>query len=280
MDNSDELMNFECIRKIGQGAHGDVYLTQKGNQLFAVKITKVEENRIPSSFLREASILRELNHENVITLVQAWIANNAYIVTPYHHYNLKNIHIDGNILSNIMEQLLEGLDYIHKCGFIHMDIKPSNIVISADGRVKYIDFGLSSKANCYDKELYVITRWYRPPELLLGCEQYDKSVDIWSLGCVFDELFLGKPILMGKCQSDQITKIFQLCGTPNNEIWPGVEQFPNFPDKAEKFQSSFDQRHIDIDLESFELLQAMLQCNPQNRMTAHNCLRYKKGCHA
>jgi len=74
----------------------------------------------------------------------------------------------------------------------------------------------------------VITLWYRAPEILLGEKIYTTSVDLWSTGAIIGEMMALKPIFPGDCEIDQIFRIFQTLGTPNESIWPGVGKLPDF----------------------------------------------------
>lgn len=112
-----------------------------------------------------------------------------------------------------MHQLLSALEHCHSLGVMHRDIKCANLLVNNDGILKMADFGL---ANLYQpgnrqprKPLTsrVVTLWYRPPELLLGSTDYAATVDLWSVGCVFAELFRGKPILQGRTEVIIASKI-------------------------------------------------------------------------
>ena len=105
-------------------------------------------------------------------------------------------------------------------------MKSANLLISKGGILKIADFGLARSIESErlsdiehvvphrDYTNLVVTRWYRPPELLLGERRYTTSIDMWGAGCILGEMLKGKPILMGSSDVDQLDLIFKLCGTP------------------------------------------------------------------
>ena len=131
---------------------------------------------------------------------------------------------------NYLWQILSGLLACHSNRIIHRDLKTQNILIDDKGQIKIADFGLARGFTVPFPELTheVVTLWYRAPEILLGQTNYTPSVDIWSVGCIYAEMLLGKPLFEGECEIDQIFKIFQVLGTPNETTWPGVTALPDF----------------------------------------------------
>ena len=103
---------------------------------------------------------------------------------------------------------------MHSINILHRDIKPENVLISKTNQVKLCDFGFARTipSNRLMTD-YVATRWYRPPELLLGKDDYDKSIDIWSVGCVLAEMIDGQPLFSGENDLDQLYLIQKCLGS-------------------------------------------------------------------
>lgn len=149
--------------------------------------------------------------------------------------------------------------------------------------MKLADFGLARPFDESGRQLTnrVITLWYRPPELLLGSQNYGPAVDMWSVGCIFAELLLRKPILPGRNEFEQIDLIFKTLGTPTEQTWPGLtklhyysmvstqcqQQYGNKPHPS-RFQEKFGM----LDKRAQELLGALLQMDPAKRITAKAAL--------
>jgi serine/threonine protein kinase len=123
-------------------------------------------------------------------------------------------------------QLLKGVHYMHMNKIVHRDLKSSNLLINRRGELKIADLGLARSWNSEMKRLTnrVITLWYRPPELLLGCMQYSTQIDMWSVGCIVAEMFRRSGLLKGGNEATQLDLIFRTCGHPTLEDWPNINQ--------------------------------------------------------
>jgi cyclin-dependent kinase 7 len=176
-----------------------------------------------------------------------------------------------------MLMIMRGVEACHDQWTLHRDLKPSNILVGADGQLKLADFGLARIHGSPNPRLtsQVITRWYRPPELLFAADQYGAGVDIWSAGCIFAELMLRMPYLPGDSDIDQLAKIFQARGTPTDESWPERNRLPAYipfspcpvPDHTKLFSAS--------SCAALALLDKMLALNPLLRPTAAEVLEHE-----
>eukprot|EP00957_Ditylum_brightwellii_P102582 7818458-Ditylum_brightwellii.AAC.1 len=124
------------------------------------------------------------------------------------------------------QQLLNGVHYMHTNKVIHRDLKASNILVNKRGELKIADWGLARSWNSEMKRLTnrVITLWYRPTELLLGCVEYTPKIDMWSVGCIIAELFRRSGFLKGANEASQLNLIFQIAGHPTEEDWPEIHK--------------------------------------------------------
>ncbi|KAK7707284.1 serine/threonine protein kinase, CMGC, CDC2/CDK subfamily [Diaporthe eres] len=169
----------------------------------------------------------------------------VYMATPYMDHDLSGLLDNPSItfteaqIKCYLVQLLEGLKYLHENKILHRDMKAANLLINNKGVLQIADFGL---ARLYDEPppvkgrgggegrrdytSLVVTRWYRPPELLLHLKKYTTAIDMWGVGCVFGEMLWGKPILAGESDHHQLEIIFDLCGTPTEDNMPGFRHLP------------------------------------------------------
>ena len=246
----------------------------------------LENEGIPSTALREITILRELKHPNIVRLLDVVLNNSKlYLLFEFvecdlrkYLINLKEKALDENLVKNFLYKILDAVAYCHSKKIIHRDLKPQNILTEKNGEiVKVADFGLARAFSIpirpYTKE--VLTLWYRAPELLLGINEYSTPVDIWSIGCIFAELILKQPLFKGEYEIEQLFKIFHVLGTPNKEIWPDVETLPNYSPDFPKFKPiKFEDYFIGLDKNGIDLLKQMLVYDPNQRITAKQALMH------
>ncbi|KAF6757633.1 Pkinase-domain-containing protein [Ephemerocybe angulata] len=284
-DQSD----YEVTKKLGEGTFGEVHKAiRKGTN----------EEGMPVTALREIKILKALKHPSIVDIQDMFVVRSTekdplsvYMVFPYMDHDLagllenERVTLQPSQIKLYMKQLLEGTEYMHRNHILHRDMKAANLLISNTGTLRIADFGLarsfdanvtkggSSKkyTNC------VVTRWYRPPELLLGARQYGGEVDIWGIGCVLGEMFQRRPILPGSSDLDQLEKIWFLCGTPTQHSWPNFDALPGC-DGVKRFNNSWPRRlrqsYESVGPETVDLLDKLLTCNPKERITAAQALEH------
>jgi len=184
----------------------------------------------------------------------------------------------------LIHQLLKAVEYLHQNDVMHRDIKSANILLSSEGSLKLADFGLAKQYDHFRK-MYtnkVVTLWYRAPELLLGSTKYNKSIDVWSIGCFLAELYVGKPIFPGDVEARQIDLIFKVCGTPDLESWPNLVDLKVFEELKPKNYKNDVETHFKshpiypekLDDVGIDLIKGMLSLNPDKRLTVEEWLAH------
>jgi len=180
-------------------------------------------------------------------------------------------------------QLIRGVAFCHASRVLHRDLKPQNLLVSADGILKIADFGLARTfgipVRSYTHE--VVTLWYRAPDVLLGSRKYSTPVDIWSCGCIFAEMQTGRALFPGKDDSDQILLIFKGLGTPTPETWPGMVELPNYKADLPPFPPKSREELVPgLEPIAHELLEQMLVYEHSKRESARALLNhpYLAGC--
>ncbi|KAF5753002.1 Mitogen-activated protein kinase 7 [Tripterygium wilfordii] len=280
------------IKPIGRGAYGVVCssINRETNEKVAIKkINNVFENRIDAlRTLRELKLLRHIRHENVIALKDVMVPihrntfKDVYLVYELMDTDLHQIIKSSQPLSNdhckyFLFQLLRGLKYLHSANILHRDLKPGNLLVNANCDLKICDFGLArtSRGNEQFMTEYVVTRWYRAPELLLCCDNYGTSIDVWSVGCIFAEILGRKPIFPGTECLNQLKLIINVLG---NQHEADLEFIDNR--KAKNYIKSLPySRGIHLshlyphaDPLAIDLLQRMLVFDPSKRISVTDAL--------
>ncbi|GIL45083.1 hypothetical protein Vafri_2023 [Volvox africanus] len=269
--------------------------------------------------LREVQLLKAVSHPNIIKLQSAFRTPSGRVCMVFEYggkstHQLLETRFPGGfpqpLLQRLTFQIVQALRYLHSQKIIHRDIKPANILVDSEGVLRLCDFGfaryLSSTNNPGavlssttrdgndaggdgggDSRLwtpYVITRWYRAPEVLLGMP-YGAQADVWSLGCTLAELAIGKPLLPGTSSLDQIGLIADLIGPLPNHMTARVTFPPTdklcsgvavpvggkvAPAAAEALRQRLGPQH---GAEFLDLLTACLKIDPRERPTVEQLLR-------
>ncbi|KDE03944.1 CMGC/CDK protein kinase [Microbotryum lychnidis-dioicae p1A1 Lamole] len=256
-----------------------------------------ESDGMPITSLREIRILKALNHSAVVPVVDMAYENgdpahyklgSTCMVFPYMDHDLAGllenpkVKLEVSHIKQYAKQLLEGTDYLHENGLLHRDMKAANLLISNKGHLMIADFGLArslrKEVNTKGYTNCVVTRWYRPPELLLGQTQYHTAVDMWGVGCVLAEMFHKRPIFPGDSDTNQIVLIAKWCGAPSERSMPGFNELPGC-EGVKEFSgppNNDEIRNRAIKWEAGEtfgdLLAHILLLDPDRRLTAHQAL--------
>lgn len=283
------MKRFEEIEVLGDGAFGVVKKCRdkENGELVAIKKMKQRYATFDECLqLKEVKSLRKIKHTNVERLLQVFRENEyLYLVFELLGKSLlktindkaqNNESFTEDEVRNIVKQLLVGLAYVHKQGFFHRDIKPDNLLWKGDV-LKLADFGLAREIRSRPPYTeYISTRWYRAPEIILRSPNYNSPVDIWAAGCIMAELYLGHPIFQGLSEQDQMYKIVNILGTPNQQNWPDFGRlvsktsyrFPPTP------PTSLGTMMPNASPEALDIMQQMLLYDPAKRPSATQALNH------
>ena len=241
--------------------------------------------------VRELKHLQELSHPNIISLLSVFSSKDQNINLVLEFLPLGDLEMLIKDVEGIrygaadikawMGMLCRAIWFCHENYVLHRDIKPNNLLIAADGEVKLADFGLARSFSDPYRNMTsnVITRWYRPPELLFGAKHYSGAVDIWSVGLVFAELILRIPYLAGDTEIHQISLICQAIGTPTEDNWPGVSKMDLYNTVPEQIVPIRGRDHYlmtfgTVGQEGVDLLMKMMLLDPRKRITGKEALEH------
>eukprot|EP01084_Bolivina_argentea_P316824 549257_1 len=291
---------YRLIRPIGYGAYGLVVSAEdcKAKRKVAIKkIGRAFDDLIDGKrILREIKLLRQIKHDNIIGILDIIPPRSfeqfqdVYIVSYLMETDLNRIIYSKQPLSTdhiqyFIYQVLRALKYLHSANILHRDLKPSNLLLNSNCDLKVCDLGLARGVDEGEKGLteYVVTRWYRAPEIMLSCKEYTKAIDVWSTGCIFAELLEREPFFPGDDYIHQLKLICEKVGRPHEDelhfiTSPRAKRFIlSLPDEK-KYIKEFLPNGSETAL---DLLEKMLQFNPNSRITVDDALAhpFMKGLH-
>ncbi|OQV03319.1 Protein kinase domain-containing protein [Cladophialophora immunda] len=288
---------FEMLNKIEEGSYGVVARARRktSGEIVALKRLKMDHTNdgFPVTGLREIQTLMACRDANVVKLLEVVVGDSlkdVCLVMEFLEHDLKTL-LDEmaepflpSETKTLMLQIVSGVEYLHRNWILHRDLKTSNLLLNNRGEVKLADFGMARYTSNPPPKLtqLVVTLWYRAPELLLGAEEYDFEVDIWSLGCIFAELLTKEPLFQGHNELDQLSKMFSLLGTPTREAWPGFRSLPNTRALHPLLSSPKSATRSSLTASKFpyltsaglRLLSSLLSLNPASRPRAAEILNH------
>uniref|UniRef100_A0A0D9YCC5 mitogen-activated protein kinase n=1 Tax=Oryza glumipatula TaxID=40148 RepID=A0A0D9YCC5_9ORYZ len=287
-----DASRYEVTEVVGKGSYGVVAAavdTHTGGRVAIKKINDVFEHISDATrILREIKLLRLLRHPDIVEIKHIMLPpsrrefRDIYIIFELMESDLHQVIKANDDLTPehhqfFLYQLLRGMKYIHAASVFHRDLKPKNILANADCKVKICDFGLA-RVSFDDTPSaifwtdYVATRWYRAPELCGSFfSKYTPAIDIWSVGCIFAEMLMGKPLFPGKNVVHQLDLMTDLLGSPSGET---ISRIRN--EKARRYLGNmrkkprvpFSQKFPGADPMALHLLERLLAFDPKDRPTA------------
>ncbi|PAN45916.1 hypothetical protein PAHAL_9G150200 [Panicum hallii] len=199
----------------------------------------------------------------------------------YLHQRRRDPKLPEGTVRTVMWQLLTAAKKMHGSRIIHRDIKPQNILVAGDhSAVKICDFGLAMSMSDAPPYEQAGTLFYKAPEMLLDMPVYGAAVDAWSLGCVMAEIISGRPLFQGCYEDGQLCAIFDVLGVPDDKTWPVFSSTAfatTLLPELDVHQNNYLRElfpEATLSKEGFEVLNGLLTCNPDERLTADAALEH------
>ena len=228
---------FTRLNHIEEGSYGFVTRAKEEatGEIVAIKKLKLDPARdggFPVTALREIQCLKTAKHRHVVNLRevvtgQGNAKNEVYLVMEFLEHDLRTLQDEmqepfmPSEVKTLLLQLASAIEYLHDHWILHRDLKTSNILMNNRGEIKLADFGMARFCGDHPPNnltQLVVTLWYRAPELLLGATTYDSAIDMWSMGCIFGEFLTKNPLMQGKNEVDQLSKVSQASSLANSGL--------------------------------------------------------------
>ena len=285
--------SYTRIDTIDSGTYGTVHraLCNATQRTVALKKIKLEQvGGFPITALREINILMAVRHAHVVEVLEVVVGrsnDSVYVVMEYAESDVKRLLSSHRalftmaVVKRLMYQLLTAVHHLHSHFLLHRDIKTSNLLYtnSPTPHLLLADFGLARPYTNPPTPLTptVVTLWYRAPELLFGRVEYGTEVDVWSCGCVMAELLLGRPLLPGQGDMEQVGKIIQVMGSPSAEAWDELRRLDGvkgwrIKEQTERLTELFVDGGVLLTEEGWRVLRGMLEWRPSGRRSAKELL--------
>jgi len=283
---------YTDLKTLGIGAQGHVCSAIDTTTQTQVAIKKIlspfQDAHNAKRVYREIKLLKHVRHETIVAAIDMFVSptDDVYLVFEKAEWNLKQMiemRLDERHYKHLFYQILYGLKYLHLCNIAHRDLKPNNILVKKSGHVKICDFGLARIIDEKERNLmvpvtgYVVTRYYRAPEIVLHWQSYQKSIDMWSAGCILAEMLTSQLLFAGHSPIDQFNKITEICGKPDDIIIntindPTTAQYVrNLPNRP---RIPMNQVFPNLNPDACDLLDQIFVYDPEKRISASDALRH------